>query len=380
MLAVALGILAFAFLLGVALTALARVVAPRLNFVDTPNRRKVHTAPMPLGGGVAICLATLLPPLLGCLAALVFRDGFPAWAPQILHGNLELLAAKWPTVAVILAGGGLICALGLIDDARGLTPWCRLAIEFLVVLVLFLWTPELRITIFVESTLLSAIVTSCWVVGLINAFNFMDHMDGLCAGVTGVACVIFLVVAGATGQLFIAGLLLALLGAVLGFLVHNFPPARIFMGDAGSTFIGYMMGVTTVAFTFYQQQSEAHPLLSLLLPVMILSVPIFDTAAVLYIRAREGRGLMTSDRNHFSHRLIELGMSKRQAVLMIYLVTFVIGAGAMFWYQLSLWAGLAVFGQAVAVFGIIFLLESAARRKRRMLSEKQGSEDPDNGH
>jgi len=361
---VGLSILLFSFALGAILTAVARRVALRLNFVDVPNHRKVHEAPMPLGGGIAVCLAVTLPPLLGCLAALSFRHGFPEWAPQIVHDNLPLLLKKWPTVMAMIAGGAIICLLGVIDDARGLTAWSRLAIEFLVALVLFILVPELRITVFIESSVVSAITTTVWIVALINAFNFMDHMDGLCAGTTAVACVIFLTAALATGQLFIAALVVAVLGAVLGFLLFNFPPAKIFMGDAGSTFIGYTMAVTTIAFTFYQQQAEAHWLLSLLLPVLILSVPIFDTAAVLYIRLRDRRPLMSSDRNHFSHRLIELGMTKRQAVLTIYLATFIIGAGAMFWYQLNVWGGLIVFGQAMAVFGIIFLLEAAARRRR----------------
>ena len=210
---------------------------------------------------------------------------------------------------------------------------------------------------------LSGLYTMLWIVGLINAFNFLDHMDGLCAGTTAVVCCVFLVVALGTGQLFIAALVLSLLGAVLGFLVFNFPPARIFMGDAGSTFLGYTMGVLTAAFTFYQGDRFAHPLLSLLLPVLILSVPIFDTAAVLAIRLRDRRPWFKSDRNHFSHRLLALGMSVRQAVLTVYLATFVIGAGAMFWYQLNVLGELIVFGQAVAMFGVIFLLEAAARRR-----------------
>jgi UDP-GlcNAc:undecaprenyl-phosphate GlcNAc-1-phosphate transferase len=151
----------------------------------------------------------------------------------------------------------------------------------------------------------------------------------------------------------------------LGFLVFNFPPARIFMGDAGSTFIGYTMGVLTTAFTFYEKDASAHWLLSLALPVLILSVPILDAVAVVYLRVRDGRPIFKSDRNHFSHRLVELGMTQRQAVLTIYLATFVIGAGAMFWYQLNVLGELIVFGQAVAVFGIIFLLESAARRRNK---------------
>ena len=363
MLATGLAILLFAWAVAVILTALVRRVSLRAGFVDIPNERSAHRQPMPLGGGVAIFFAATLPPLLGCIAALVFRDGFPGWAPQILHDNLPLLQRKWATVLMILAGGSVISILGLIDDLRGLKPWTRLAVEFIVALSLFLWSDELRITIFVDNQILSAIVTACWIVGLINAFNFMDHMDGLCAGVTAVACIIFLAVALTTGQLFIAAMLLAVLGAVLGFLGFNFPPARIFMGDAGSTFLGYLLAVLTVAFTFYGKQTSAHPVLSMLLPVLILSVPVFDMAAVIFIRWRAGAGWFSADQNHFSHRLIKLGMSRRQAVLTIYLATFVIGAGAMIWYRLNLAGGLIVFGQAAAMFGIIFLLESAAKRR-----------------
>jgi UDP-GlcNAc:undecaprenyl-phosphate GlcNAc-1-phosphate transferase len=365
MLLVGSGILLCSFVVAIILTAVARRVAVRLEFVDVPDARKVHTQPMPLGGGLAILVAATMPPLIGCLAAVIFREGFPSLAPEILHDNLGLLLSKWPTVLVIVAGGAVISFLGLIDDLRGLTPWSRLVIESLVALILFLWTPDVRITVFLNSSLLSAVYTTVWIVGLINAFNFLDHMDGLCSGTTAVACLIFLPVAYVTGQLFIAALILSLLGAVLGFLVFNFPPARIFMGDAGSTFIGYTMGVLTAAFTFYEKDTSAHWLLSLALPVLILSVPIFDTVAVVYLRVRDGRPIFKSDRNHFSHRLVELGMTQRQAVLTIYLATFVIGAGAMFWYQLNVVGELIVFGQAVAVFGIIFLLESAARRRNK---------------
>lgn len=351
-----------------------RRAAPRIGLVDHPAARKVHTRVTPLGGGIAIWLGVMLP-LAGAhavAAAAWHRRAsstdpaqltipLPAYVAPHVSGFLEQAPQLW----LLLAAGTLLMLLGLTDDLRGLDWRPRLAIEFLVA-ALIVWQGW-RLTIFLSFPWLTDLLSVLWIVGLVNSFNFLDNMDGLSGGVAAIAAAMLATVMLLAPdplthqpQLFVAGFLLVLVGSLLGFLWHNRPPARLFMGDAGSYFIGFMLAVATMAATFAGGDVPRHAILA---PLCVLAIPLYDTLTVVIIRLREGRSPFEADKNHFSHRLVQLGMTNTQAVLTIYLATATTGLGALLLYQVDL-AGAAVILLLVAcVLLLVTILETAARRR-----------------
>jgi UDP-GlcNAc:undecaprenyl-phosphate GlcNAc-1-phosphate transferase len=198
-----------------------------------------------------------------------------------------------------------------------------------------------------------------WIGTITNAFNFLDNMDGLSAGVAAVCATAFLVTAILIEQWFVAATLALLLGAVLGFLVWNFPPARIFMGDSGSLVIGFILGVLTVRTTFLAKGEDfAAGWYAIFAPVLVLAVPLYDFVVVTIIRMSRGHSPFKGDTNHFSHRLVARGMSRRTAVLCIYLVTAVTSASAIVLpYVKSAFAAVMIFAQTLLILCLVALLE-----------------------
>lgn len=345
--------LAFAvpFVLSVALTALAIKVSPRLGFVDVPGGRKAHERPMPLGGGVAIFLAWAVP-----LAAMLLlaRGG----------GPLGEFASRVNPLSLVLAGGFVIMLLGLLDDARDLSPALRLLVQAGVAGGLYAASHELRVTLFAGWSVFSFLYTVLWIVGITNAFNFLDNTDGLSAGVALVASLTLALIGFQTHQELMAWLALAFAGATGGFLLFNFPPAKIYMGDAGGLFLGFALSVLTILFTFYESgDAPSGRLYSVLVPLFILALPVFDTVTVIAVRLRERRPIWRGDRSHFSHRLLALGMSKRETVIFIYLATFCLGLASTLLSSLDEMGAVTVLVIGVTIFVLIVLLERAGRRR-----------------
>ncbi len=335
------------FGIALGLSTLARRLSPKIGFLDRPGGHKAHEKAVPLGGGVAIFIGFALPV---AVALLVARPAS--------------LAARSDPLWLVLAAGLLLMVLGLLDDVWSLSVACRLVVQAGVAAGLYLASPELRITLFTGWRFLSFLYTVLWVMAITNALNFLDNMDGLCAGVALVAGLNLAVVGFQTGQAEMALLALALSGAAGGFLVLNFPPARLYMGDAGSLFLGFSLSVLTVLFTFYRSGPVASGrLYGVLMPLFILALPVFDTVTVVAIRLREGRPVWKGDRNHFSHRLVALGMSKREAVLFIYLLTFCLGLASTLLVSLETVGAVTIFAIAVIILVLIGLLERAGRRK-----------------
>jgi len=373
------------FALSVLFTALARKVTPRIGLVDKPGGHKAHERPMPLGGGVAMLLAWVIPVgiLLVVACACPSREetqpgSSPAAAtapaaraseeakPPTLTDHLAELADRANPISLVLIGSVLIMLLGLCDDIRELSAACRLMAQAGVAGGLYLASRELRITLFAGWSWLSFCYTVLWIVGITNAFNFLDNMDGLSAGVALVASAILSVVGFQTGQVVTTWLALALGGAAAGFLVFNFPPAKIYMGDAGGLFLGFVLSLLTILFTFYKSgPAPSGQLYGVLMPLFILALPIFDTLTVVVIRLREGRPIWQGDRSHFSHRLVALGMSTREAVLFIYLVTFCLGLASTLLSSLDATGAVIIFVIGVTIFTLIVLLERAGRRRGR---------------
>lgn len=314
-------IFASALVLAVGGTPVARHIALRLGIIDQPSARKVHVNPIPLMGGVAIYGAFI--------------------AALLLFGNRYRLNE----LVGILVGASLVSFLGLWDDRRSLPPFLKLAGQFLAASILLL--SGVRIGTFPWEAVNIA-VTLGWIVVITNAMNLLDNMDGLSGGVGASAAVFFLLLATMNHQYLVGALSAALVGACLGFLVYNFNPASIFMGDAGSLFLGYVLAAVGIKLRF----PEGAEIVTWMVPVLILGLPLFDTTLVLISRTRRRLNpLTTPGKDHVSHRLVAMGYTRREAVLICYLVCTCLGVLALFITQASVAAGYVV-GGTVALTGL----------------------------
>ena len=274
-----------------------------------------------------------------------------------VHQSLKLWA--------LLAGGTALLLLGLADDRRSLDWRLRLAVQTLVaaVMVALGWRANLLGGIPAAAEVLSVL----WIVGLVNAFNMLDNMDGLSAGVAAIAAAMLAVVMFLSPrpdnhqpQLFVSGLLLVILGSLLGFLWHNRPPARLFMGDAGSYLVGYLLAMVTLTATFAGGAAPRH---ATLVPLCVLALPIYDTLSVMLIRLRQGRSPFVGDTSHFSHRLLALGMTKTQALLTIYLAAATCGLGGLLLHQVDGFGAVLVLLMVFCTLLLVAILETAGRRQ-----------------
>jgi UDP-GlcNAc:undecaprenyl-phosphate GlcNAc-1-phosphate transferase len=257
-------------------------------------------------------------------------------------------------------------ALGLVDD-RGHLDWRLRLVVQTVVAVVIVWQGW-RLTAFIDAPLFTGILSVLWIVGIVNAFNMLDNMAGLSAGVAWIAAVILIAVIltapdpQSTGpQLFVAGFLLVLAGALAGFWRYNRPPASIFMGDAGSYFVGFCIATATLMATFAGGGMPRHAVFA---PLCVLGVPIYDMLTVVTIRVRAGRSPFEGDKNHFSHRLVALGLTPRQAVWTIYLLTTACGLGALLLHQVNELGAIVILVMVGCMLATIAILEATVRRDR----------------
>jgi UDP-GlcNAc:undecaprenyl-phosphate GlcNAc-1-phosphate transferase len=336
---------------------------------------------MPTSGGLAIWLGIVLPLAVGQFLLWSLRASPPDGAetaiftvPEFIAPHLDGLWQQSGRLWTVLACGTALLVLGLIDDRHGLDWKLRLAVQGLIALAMVLlgW----RFTIFLDAPLVTGALSVVWIVGLINSFNMLDNMDGLSAGVAAIAASMLAAVmllspnpATHHPQLFVAGFLLVLVGALLGFLAHNRPPARLFMGDAGSYLIGFLLAIASLTGRYASYQDHQYAILA---PLCVLAVPLYDTATVVFIRLRAGRSPFVGDKSHFSHRLVELGMTKAQAVLTIYLTTATCGLGALLLHQVDLTGAVIVLLLVACILVLVGILETTGRRAR--------AGDRENGH
>lgn len=322
-----------ALLLAIGVTPLAQRAAHRLGMVDKPSARKQHTVPTPLLGGAAIYLAVIV-------ALVVLGDRF--YVNQVIG---------------IFLGATLMSFLGLWDDRRSLGPWIKLAGQFAAAGVLVL--TDVRIT-FLPWEPVNIAATLLWVVFITNAMNLLDNMDGLSGGVAAIAALFFLLFAAMSEQYLVGALAAALVGACVGFLFYNLNPARIFMGDTGSLFLGFSLAAVGIKLRF----PDNSPFVTWMVPLVVLAVPIFDTCLVIVSRLRRGLNpLTTPGKDHTSHRLARLTGSSREAVLICYLLAFMAGVIATFVTQASVPEGYGV-GGIVLLAGLygIWKLERISRQ------------------
>ncbi|MFN0198243.1 MAG: MraY family glycosyltransferase [Planctomycetaceae bacterium] len=360
-----LGCLIPAFVISFGATAWMRKLAPRLGLIDRPAARKVHTTPTPLGGGIGIWLGVVLPLIGVQLLAYLYQKGTLAGLrlPQELTVHFDGIGFRGPQLWAILAGGTILSIMGLLDDLKNLRWWPRLIMQILVATGLVM--SGVKVTLLLNYPWIGNVVTILWLLVLMNSFNFLDNMDGLSSGIALIAALGFVIVM-LTGtsepRWLVGGVLLILAGSIAGFLCHNWPPARIFMGDTGSHFIGLMLASMTVLGTFYEYkpQTEHH----ILAPLCILAIPLYDFCSVIVIRLSQGRSPFHADKSHFSHRLVELGLKPKYAVLTIYLATMTTGLAGLLLYRVPDWpSALLLMALVTCVLAIIAILETVGRHR-----------------
>ena len=315
------------FAIAFATTPLAKILAAKIGAIDVPkDKRRIHKKPTPLIGGLAI--------FLGFLAA------------TLSFGNVD------KEFIGMIAGAIIMVVLGIFDDKYNLPAKFKFIIQIMAAAIPVILGVKIERIIFpfaehtgitgIEFGWLSYPITILWIVGLTNAVNLIDGLDGLAAGVSAIASFSVFCVALIQGEIGIAILTAALVGSCFGFLPYNFNPASIFMGDTGSTFLGYVMAVISVMGLF-----KIHAIISFAVPFIAFGIPIFDTSFAILRRIKEHRSIMSPDRGHLHHRLIDSGLSQKQAVLAIYAICLVLGAVAVMCFKNKIWA------LAIAMLGVL---------------------------
>jgi UDP-GlcNAc:undecaprenyl-phosphate GlcNAc-1-phosphate transferase len=291
----------------------------RTNLVDDPGHRKIHNTPVPLAGGFAVLTGILVPLATGVILLKLGIVKISA-AGLVVHGidrrGLELL--------VIALGAIDITIIGWWDDKHELKPLAKFICQLLI--ATFVALACKRITLFVHSEAFSYVITILWLLTVINAFNFMDNMNGLCAGLGAIGAFFFALIAAANGEYLVAITGFLMCGALVGFLPWNFPHARAFLGDAGSHLVGYLLAVMAILPHFYTRQNPRP--LAVLSPLLVLAIPLLDLAQVSLFRTLNKKPFWIGDTNHLSHRLTRVGMSRTRAVLLLWLIAAIIGAVA----------------------------------------------------
>jgi UDP-GlcNAc:undecaprenyl-phosphate/decaprenyl-phosphate GlcNAc-1-phosphate transferase len=289
----------------------------RTNLVDDPGHRKIHSTPVPLAGGFAVLTGILLPLAVG---AVLLKLGFVkiSSAGLIVHG-VDRRALE---LSVLALGAVAITILGWLDDKHELKPLPKFIGQLLIAVAVA--AASKRITLFVHSEIFSYAVTILWLLTVINAFNFTDNMNGLCAGLGAIGSFVFAFIAATNGEYLVAITGFLMCGALVGFLPWNFPNARAFLGDAGSHLVGYLLAVMAILPHFYTKQNPRP--LAVLAPLLVLAIPLIDLAQVSLFRTLNKKPFWIGDTNHLSHRLVGACLSRTSAVLLLWLIAAIIGA------------------------------------------------------
>lgn len=327
-------------------TPLTIKLANKIGVMDIPNdSRKLQAKPMPRLGGLAFIMAFLISTLFVFLTYEV-------------NDNVNLLG--------VFIGAAIVAATGFIDDAKGLKPWLKLLGQSLAAIcviasgirIFYIELPFL--SMYGLSDVVSIFITFCWIVGVTNAFNLIDGLDGLATGVSAISILSMLVIFilnGAASSVFI--LVSALLGGLIGFLPYNFNPAKTFMGDTGSNFLGFILATLSML-----GLAKTYTLMAIVLPVIILGLPIFDTLFAICRRIINHKPIMQADRGHLHHKLMDAGLSQRQVVIILYSVTAVLGILAVVVVESDIWKAIGVI-LILAVLSVVGSKEIADKKRRR---------------
>lgn len=308
------GAFALAFVIASLMTPVAKKIAYRVGALDHPKERGMHTKTMPLAGGLAIYAGF-------CITLILL-------VPAVVSDQLVQIAG-------LLIGATLITIVGLLDDIYALSARIRIIFQVLSALIVIMTgTVITSISLpfvpggVIEFGYFSTIITMLWIVGITNAVNLIDGLDGLAAGISSIASVVLMIIAILFGDPAVTGIAILLTatlsGSCMGFLPHNFSPAKIFMGDTGATFLGYVLAVISI-----QTMLKTYTALTLVVAVLILALPIFDTFFAITRRVMNRKPISEADRGHLHHRLVDRGLSQKRAVVTMYLISGGFGIAAI---------------------------------------------------
>jgi len=310
-----------------ALTPVVAELAWRMGALDAPSARKIHSQPTPRLGGIAIYFGVIIPSLL-------------------------LISSEGP-MRGILVGASLITLVGVLDDVRGMRPFVKFGLQFVVAGILVLYGVRLEtITLpgvgIVVLGWVGVPFSLIWVVAIMNIVNFIDGMDGLAAGVCAISAVTFSVIAISLGRIDVGVLAAITAGATTGFLRHNFYPASIFMGDSGSMLLGFLLAAITL-----QGFLKGVAAVALVIPLLVLGIPIFDTGFAILRRIKNRQPIYIADRGHLHHRFANLGYSQRQTVIILYSWSALMSVVALSMRFAPVWLTAVAAGVAVVVAALL---------------------------
>ncbi len=357
----------------IALPATAALVrlGERLNTLDSQGHggHVKELRRIPNIGGVAIFAAVAIPMAIFLIVVGIFGvDTLAGWVP-VLEPYRERIRENVPAATALLACLIALHSIGLIDDRKALGPFLKLGVQ-LATATFMVIAFDVRLLTFLDriqplGPVPSILISILWITLVTNAINFLDNMDGLAAGVAAISGTLFMAAALLYEQWFIAAVLGLMIGGLVGFLRFNFPPARIFMGDGGSLVIGFLLGVLTARTTFFDEMHPWRPLsggwYGVFMPIVVLAVPIYDFTSVTLIRLRQGKSPFVGDQQHFSHRLVQRGLTRRGAVLVIWAIAATTGIGGIVLGSLAGWQAILIGVQTILVLLVLASLEYASR-------------------
>jgi UDP-GlcNAc:undecaprenyl-phosphate/decaprenyl-phosphate GlcNAc-1-phosphate transferase len=361
------------FVVSFPLAGLMLTASRRLGLMDPSGfeSHKLHGRMVPNTGGVAI-FAGLAIPMSACLLGVWLVP--VAWWEEHMPAVAEHLTGLQASTSM---GGGVLTAvsvlhvMGLVDDRRALGPGVKLLVQLGVAVGLTMLC-DVRTMQFLDGygwwgPWVSVLVSVAWITTIINAMNFLDNMDGLSGGVGMIIAGLYLAATLIGGQWFVASLSALLVGALLGFMAFNFPPARLFMGDAGSMVIGTVLAVISVRTTYFDPNSQVPTLghwYGVLMPLMVMAIPLYDLTSVTLIRVSRGLNPFKGDHNHFSHRLVRRGLSQRRAVLVVWACTLACGLSGVMLGSLQQWQAVLAACQTASIIVLLAAMDSRRRKHR----------------
>ena len=344
------------------LTQLFIRVSYWFDLLDYPTDRKKHAHPIPFLGGVSIFVSFWTVVFLGIWATYFFNHEIHR--SETLRQILSQVLRLSPKLIGIFLGSLVILMVGLADDKFHWKPLEKLIGQMIAALILMKF--GVTVNLIAEFGVLGYVITFVWILLIINAFNFIDSLDGHCAGIAIISCTMFFWLAQIIDQPMVGLFLISFAGILIGFFPNNFKPAKIFLGDNGSLLVGYMMAAFTLLCRY---QSPRTSYVTFFIPVLMFGVPIYDTLSVIVARLSRGTPPWEGDRNHFAHRLVKIGMGDRAAVIFSYFVAFTIGHVAILTTQVSAFGEVLIAIIFVSIIGVIAFLEFYAAHRIRLMEQ-----------
>lgn len=289
----------------------------KMGLIDNPGHRKIHTSPVPLAGGPALFLSVMAVIVYAGVLSMIMNAGENSLWQKMQYA----WSVRKGQAALILAGGFLLLIMGILDDRSAMKAGVKLAFQFTAALLVSL--AGVRITIFLDYVWMHHLITVFWIVFLVNAFNFIDNMNGASAGLAWIAIISCSWAGHLSGQYLVPSFGFLVAGSITGFLPYNFPKGRVFLGDSGSHLIGYFVAVTTILATYYSGQISNHKW-AVISPLLFVSIPVIDLVQVVVYRLIHGKPVWIGDTNHLTHRLAKTALNKPGAVLLLWVLALAI--------------------------------------------------------